>query len=193
MTIAAITTMTLLVGLPLYARDAKHTGDSTVTVCMNYDRGVASENAARLIASRMFRRVGVTLSWMTSGACPPLAIRIDLARNTPKTFQAGALAYAMPYEGTNIRVFYDRIDNHGPEFVPRLLAHVLVHEITHVLQGLPRHSTDGVMKAHWDKSDTSRMLSADLPFNSEDVTWIRLGLARRARPAQMLAALNAAP
>jgi hypothetical protein len=34
-----------------------------------------------------------------------------------------------------------------PTFV---LAHVLVHEITHILQGIDRHSESGVMKSPGD-------------------------------------------
>jgi hypothetical protein len=59
-----------------------------------------------------------------------------------------ALACSFSNEGTHIRVFYDRIlrmaDLHSPR---RSLAHVLVHEITHILADMERHFDHGVMRA----------------------------------------------
>src|SRR5580698_9505171 len=56
------------------------------------------------------------------------------------------LAYALPYEGTHIVIFYDRAQAAmpDPEGVAQLLAHVLAHEVTHVLEGVSRHSAEGV-------------------------------------------------
>ena len=63
--------------------------------------------------------------------------------------------------------------------MPQLLAHVLVHEITLILQGVSRHSGEGVMKAQWGQGDFNRMLSKPLEFTSEDVSLIHDGLAVR--------------
>ena len=60
-----------------------------------------------------------------------------------------------------------------------LLAHVLVHELTHLLEGVPRHSASGIMKAHWDENDYSRMLLAPLPFAAEDIEMIWRGMTAR--------------
>ena len=57
-----------------------------------------------------------------------------------------------------------------------VLAHVLVHEITHILQGVNRHS-DRRLKAHWTPEDYRAMASKPLPFTPVDVQLIRLGLA----------------
>ena len=40
-----------------------------------------------------------------------------------------------------------------PELTPNVLANVLVHEITHILQGPCWHSDTGVMKARWTHTD----------------------------------------
>jgi len=45
----------------------------------------------------------------------------------------------------------------APNQVSSVLAHVLVHEVTHILQGIPRHSESGVMKAQWDSNDFAQM------------------------------------
>jgi hypothetical protein len=55
--------------------------------------------------------------------------------------------------------------------------YVLVQEITHVLQGIKRHSDEGIVKAHWDAYDYYRMQSKDLDFTQTDLNLIRLGLA----------------
>jgi hypothetical protein len=47
--------------------------------------------------------------------------------------------------------------------VPIILGHVLVHEITYILQGICRHSESRIMKARWelrdfaDEDETSRV------------------------------------
>lgn len=130
--------------------------DLRVSVYMDYQSGgyLGAASLAKVIASSMFRRIGVTLIWMDSGSCPPGGIHITLADRAPDTLHRGALAQALPYEGTHIRVFRDRIDEaNPPDLVPHLLAHVLVHEIIHILQGCNWHSDRGVMKAHWDYAD----------------------------------------
>jgi hypothetical protein len=50
-----------------------------------------------------------------------------------------------------------------------VLAHVLVHEVTHILQGFPRHSESGVMKAHWDSQNFAQMTWQPLPFTDDDI------------------------
>ena len=42
-----------------------------------------------------------------------------------------------------------------------LLAHVLVHEITHVLEGVDRHTGQGVMKARWTEDDLALMAQTE--------------------------------
>jgi hypothetical protein len=64
--------------------------------------------------------------------------------------------------------------------VPCLLAHVLVHEITHLLEGIDRHSESGVMKAHWSSDDTLEMAWKPLAFTEEDKYLIHRGLKLRA-------------
>jgi hypothetical protein len=83
--------------------------------------------------------------------------------------------------GVHIRVFYDRVWSQARSLRTQLLAHVLVHEITHVLQGIDRHSDSGVMKAVWTGEDYSQMRVEPLPFAPEDVELVHVGLARRPR------------
>jgi hypothetical protein len=96
----------------------------------------------------------------------------------------GALAYALPYSGTgtSITVMWDRVRSlFGSEirFGDALLAHVLVHEITHVLQGVAQHSTIGVMRPRWDGDDYLQMKRHGLPFTAADVERMQAGLTHR--------------
>jgi hypothetical protein len=65
------------------------------------------------------------------------------------------------------------------DLAPALLAHVLVHEITHILQGVDRHSETGVMKARWTTADYVQIRAQPLPFTDWDIDLIQEGLASR--------------
>jgi hypothetical protein len=94
------------------------------------------------------------------------------------------MAYALPYEGNHIVIFYDRLQRKvkGTQ-ISTLLAHVLAHEVTHILQGIHRHSERGLMKATWDGSDYQAMMWKPLPFTPQDIELIHRGLAVRSTRA----------
>ena len=81
-------------------------------------------------------------------------------------------------------MFYDRIKGQvDGSMVPRLLAHVLVHEITHILQRVGRHSVCGIMKARFNETDHFMMKGKGLGFTKEDIDLIHMGMDwRQARP-----------
>jgi hypothetical protein len=141
------------------------------------------------LAHKMFAKIGVRLD-ERFGAPPRTAakqhIGIELTTNNPPHVLPGALGSAMPFEGIHIKVFYDRIRG---EVVPRsvLLAHVLVHEIAHMLQGTDQHAGTGIMKAVWTHQDHLQMLTGALPFTPQDVELIHRGLAARASGVSPLA------
>jgi hypothetical protein len=154
-----------------------------VVICLedgNYP-GVA---AATVSASNLFLSAGVNLEWHNGlRFCQgqrDQAIIIRLMTSTPKTFHPGALAYALPYEGVHIQVFYERVARADPELVPSLLAYVLVHEVTHILQGIDRHSKRGIMKALWTPYDCTLMKGGLLRFTELDVEMIHDSTAARA-------------
>jgi hypothetical protein len=137
----------------------------------------------RTIASKIYSEIGVKIDWRSRGAsCTAVdAVIIEFTENTPAALQPGSLACALPYERVHIRVFLDRVrESVGPDAVPYLLGHVLVHEIGHLLQGIDRHSETGVMKAYWDVDDYKRMVASPLPFTDEDVRLIHHGMEGRA-------------
>jgi hypothetical protein len=56
---------------------------------------------------------------------------------------------------------------------------VLAHEVTHVLEGVVHHSSEGVMKAHWTPDDHQQMAGKPLRFAQEDIDLIYRGLEKR--------------
>ncbi len=145
---------------------------------------------ARAMAGKMFATAGVLVRWrfgkpapdhaITSDGCPEKAsaeVIVRLTSSDPASSHPGAFAYAAPM-AARVTVFYDRVRlatlDWAPMHQPILLAHVLVHEITHVIHGSEaQHSAEGLMKAQWSKDDLTRMQIKPLPFTPEDVLLMR--------------------
>jgi hypothetical protein len=163
----------------------------TVYVDSRADVPMGTLTRAQVLASEMFKKAAVSLKWHSS-----LSKRNDLEQNitlgitnTPRNFHPGALAYAEPYagqsEGVHIRVFFDRVENvaGSSSMVPILLAHVLVHEITHILQDSDHHSEEGVTKKRYTAADLYHMSFRPLPFSQLDIDLIRRGMSNQGRTA----------
>ena len=108
-------------------------------------------------------------------------VEIDLEAGLPGADRPDSMAYAMPYlEGhARIHVFVGRVASMVPaNRMGILLGHILVHEITHVLEGVSRHSAQGVMKARWGIPDFRAMEVHPLPFDELDVLLIHAGVRR---------------
>ena len=175
-----ITSLAILAAAACCAREAQR----KVTVCVS-DVTLAPEMAAmtqaQAAASEMFAAIGVKLDWR----CPKSGqetIVISLNTGTPANRKPGELAHTSPYEGTHIVIFYDCVRKLRPNKFAIVLAHVMVHEVTHIVQGICRHSASGLMKARWDDYDFLQMAWTPLPFTDVDIDLIQLGLdAREAR------------
>jgi hypothetical protein len=183
--ISAATIMALLAGVVLHARDFKPNDQNNITVFLEYEPASGRDfYAASRIAAKMFDAAGVRLAWhlgepSTRQLEQDRSIVVRTSLGAPASERPRALAYALPYQGMRIVIFYDRIQAFHPERRVVVLAHVLVHEITHILQGSTRHSRTGVMMASWTAKEYFEMLQKPLPFTEEDVVLIRLGLASR--------------
>ncbi len=161
-------------GVPAAAR--------TVKVCSDLvPMSRVSVGTAHWLATDIFARIGVKLVWHGASHCPAGALQISLSARTPAALMPGALAYALPYEGTRVVVFLDRVQATVSDDTvgTALLAHVFVHEITHILQGYERHSSSGIMKAKWDTHDYDIMSSRRLPFAEEDIHILYEGIDLR--------------
>jgi hypothetical protein len=141
----------------------------------------------------MFQGLGVQIAWRVgTDDCEAEGIRIAVSETTHSGLFPGSLAFAMPYAGGrglntpqsaeachglfHICVFEDRVAMRGDNLAPRLLAHVLVHELTHVLQGSDHHSTEGVLKARFNQNDYAAMLRRPLTLARDDIDLLRRGV-----------------
>jgi len=155
---------------------------SAVTICMKLGVDGPPLIRAEQLASKMFAEIGVAIEWSGRDEChlKSGAIVVTLSYAIDPRKQPGAYAFARPYEGTHIVIFWDRIQHKLPRSgASILLAHVLAHEITHILQIDTRHSETGEMKAAWSDDDLFQMVERPLRFTERDVQLIYLGMAGR--------------
>jgi hypothetical protein len=184
MKIKGITVMAAMVGTTVWAGTLP-AAERQVKICMGYTE---EETPAKAVSFNIFAAIGVKILWYSPKQCPAEAIFITFSKETPADLAPGALAYARPYEGSHIVVFYDRVKNRSGS-VSSVLGHVIAHEVAHILQGVIRHSESGIMKAQWTGADYQRMTRRPLPFAHEDVKLIYYGLSvREARFAAAAAA-----
>jgi hypothetical protein len=153
-----------------------------VIVCVEWYPNPYLLMKAEFEASLILAELPVRIEWTAGRACHAAdAIHIQVEYRAPAQVSPGALAYALPYKGTYIDLFYDRIEKMiDSRNMQHLLAHVLAHEITHLLEGRPHHSETGVMKAHWSGQDMAQMKRNRLHFAPEDIKMVREAMACRA-------------
>jgi hypothetical protein len=160
-----------ITGASLCADQSANPQKGVVTVCMDSEPSVRV--GVRALVSAMFARIGVRVEWRERASCPAGigAVQVRLSHGSPGIHHSEALAFALPHQAT-IVVFVDAVNNSNDDGLPSVMAHVLVHEITHVLEGFNRHSATGIMKARWDYQDFRDMRHKPIPFAQEDVNLI---------------------
>lgn len=156
----------------------------SVAVCLQEGSDYRVRGMAEPLASRLFADIGLRIVWHRDDRrCigERGAILIRLVYQSQPRERPRAFAYALPYGGQRrIVVFYDRVKRvAGEGWAPRLLAYVLAHEITHVLQVSDRHAATGIMKAVWDADDIYAIDCGTLRFTPVDVFLIDRGLDGR--------------
>ncbi|SPE42400.1 conserved exported hypothetical protein [Candidatus Sulfopaludibacter sp. SbA3] len=181
---------TILVGLNVRAQECGWKGEPLVEVHLENDMMVPAIilNQAKGIASGMFSSIGIRVEWKEGvprpaaqpAACEARAnevLAVEFDEEVDVRFTGDAFGYAVPGEpGAAIHIFYRRVAASMPYMTAVLLGHVMAHEITHMLEGVARHSEEGVMKAHWTSQDYNQMAMHPLPFEEEDVEMVRTSL-----------------
>jgi hypothetical protein len=140
---------------------------------------------AKEVVSAILASASVYVRWQGGDTIQPAVESIDIRFVHSKLLSTTPRSVAEA-SGDRITVFLDRVSdyaNQNPLFMPRILGHVLAHEIGHVLQGTGRHSRTGVMKAHWDEDDYITMRSKNVEFTREDAVAIASHLAWIRAPA----------
>jgi hypothetical protein len=190
-----IAVMLMLIGMGTLTRaqSEPNAADSTVVVFVPENTNYPCVNLywAKKVASNMFASAGVHITWQAgqpeSHRSP--VIVLSLTSKTPENFPPGIFAYAQVFEGVHIRIFVDHVAENAHRLAQLgtlLLAHVMVHEITHMLQGVNGHSQEGIMKAIWTQAEIQRMIVSPLSFTPEDIHLIHAGLAIHLRAPKRL-------
>jgi hypothetical protein len=113
----------------------------------------------------------------------PIEIGVNFVSGPPDDTSPDAFARSFPYaeHGFRIEIFVDRLEaamRLRPLLLTSHLGHVLAHEITHLLQGIVRHSETGIMRAHWSEDEYKQMLMPrPLLFEPIDVSLIHEGMS----------------
>jgi hypothetical protein len=170
--------MALAAGRELYAADC------AVTVSLTNPSAVPGAELIRAkdVAADLFAGIGVELRWAGHNqrvAGCSVRVEIELTVSAGPADRPGSLGYAsVGVEADKaIHVFLDRVHAMVPPAERgALLGHVLAHEITHILEGVPRHSDSGVMKARWEPRDLRELARRPLHFALVDDGLIHAGL-----------------
>jgi hypothetical protein len=148
-----------------------------VSVCLSGADDLYTVSRAETLASTMLRGAGASVEFHgeNSRFCRRdngQALTITFVSRLPPGLARGTLASAWPYEGSHIAIYYDQL----PPERTYILAHILVHEIAHMLEGTIRHSDFGVMNANWSRAEVAQMRFRNLPFTELDKMLIQAGI-----------------
>ena len=188
--IITMVAMEAMTEIAICAGQAVPMAEQNLTVYLVRDGAVPLTTlaTAKMMAGEMFAGIGVRIEWR--GSRPPAsralregAIVVHMITDAVAAFGPGTMASAQPYERVHVTIFYDsmaRVGGWMPSELQILLAHVLVHEITHMMHGSMGHTDSGIMKASWTSGDYTAMRRKPIPFSAEDVELIQLGMQWRA-------------
>jgi hypothetical protein len=151
-----------------------------LSICM----GSVTGNAlivyeSRTVVSGIFAAIGVKIRWVDPVRCDAGTILVSFSSDTSARINPSALAYAMPYEGTHVVVFLERVKEKAPSFGERLLGYTLAHEVSHIVEGVALHSESGIMKAHWGIDELCQIRTGRFGFATNDISLIYRGLYQR--------------
>jgi hypothetical protein len=190
--------------------DASKKPDLTVLVYIYAPIPQEDLGMAERVASNIFQKVGVELSWvdcpMTRQTAPlnpacttpyaPTDIHVIITPDLMEWAGSSAMGVAMtappPNRGKLAYVSYARATRLLPH--PRgveltlgeLLGHGIAHEIGHLLLGTNSHSPSGLMSARWNREQLKLAACGQLTFLKDQAVAIRGDV--RARRAQQEAA-----
>ena len=141
-------------------------------------------------AGRILLTTGTTIYWRrypgdlpssftgSRAVSPSYDLRLRIASQAPGSLPSRTLAYSLPLvrTGTSVTIFYDRVKRVSKEVEidsPSILGLVIAHEIGHILLRSTKHSSNGIMRSPWTKSDIQHAAARLAAFTSEERNLIR--------------------
>jgi hypothetical protein len=176
-----------------------------VTV-FTYDRaGVPGDVMlrAKLVVTMAYATAGIEVRWAEGKRLgEPREVAsgevLTVVFDGPAPAQASSQAMAFTNMGggadANVHVFYNRVAGFAHFYwsgahLSELLGNVLAHELTHALEGVARHSSEGLMKANWSGREYAEMAERHpLAFAAEDLELLRAHFKNEMSPAPSLVA-----
>ncbi|MBL8293590.1 MAG: hypothetical protein JNN08_17210 [Bryobacterales bacterium] len=176
--------------------------DLRVVVIINNQAGYADAVVAGAmdVSGRVFRQAGVLVTWQEAAEGPvydqgaDLLINLARAAGTVMGIEGTGFA-AAPVDGRPgylIWVFRPAVDKvldgrwlpvPRSALLPKLLGHVIAHEMGHLLGMNRKHASEGLMKANWHKAEIQLAYQGKLRFSEDECEKIRLAVrARNALP-----------
>lgn len=143
------------------------------------------------LVGQIFEQTGIDVEWTVEPVSQPETVELNFVRpgrpcpaplpsqiltlrihKAPPGVPATALGFSLPcaVNTLSITVFADRIETvarHTTAAYYRVLAHVISHELGHVLLRSGEHAEAGIMRARWDRADWLRACAATLEFTAE--------------------------
>jgi hypothetical protein len=172
--------------------------DALATV-FTYDRvGVpeAVMGRAKRVAATALAAAGIEVRWLEGKHLgEPREVAAGEMRTVvfdgpaPSTFRSQAIAVTNVGRGSDsdAHVFYSRVLTFEDSlYMPEFLGNVLAHELIHALEGVARHSSEGLMKAVWSVGDRAEMFRGPFPFVAEDLDLPRAHFKNVMSPAPTL-------
>jgi hypothetical protein len=136
----------------------------------------------------IYARAGIEVQWHNepSDATPSrrLAVKIvpqSFGAATAKPHVMGIAPGEQP-GGTLVYVFYDRVEQFARAkrvLSSTMLAHVIAHELGHLLLPKGWHSRRGLMRGTWDLAQVSAAARGQLTFTREEIRTISADLSSR--------------
>lgn len=175
----------LTIALPGFANE--NATKAQVIINVYNDAQLSSQTLAQAEeeATRIFRKAGIDSVWIdcqTLNAGTPdaecqhpsgpshLALRI-----VPWSSESGDAIFGVAFisaadDSTYADVFYNSAEKLHQEChagVPKVLGHVMAHEIGHLLLGMNAHSDMGIMRPYWQGPELRSIGMGRLLFSSE--------------------------
>jgi hypothetical protein len=151
--------------------------------------------AAQKTARAILSGAAIDLVWRECGPCDDrpgpreLIVRIVAA---PVQADPESLGYSLvdvrQRSGSLATIFADRVQSMATaaDVDPGvLLGRTIAHELAHLLIGTTEHSTNGLMRAHWNRGELQRDLPRDWMLSRDEGTGMRQGLVARTRRPRM--------
>jgi hypothetical protein len=145
------------------------------------------------VAGGVLLAAGVPTEWHSSltgvensegRSCLILSVTRGVSRNA----SSEALGFVSPntHGAPDVTILYDRVARlemlpvSVGASMPQILGYAMAHEIGHVLLGSTEHSSEGIMRSHWNEAELERLAKGWLGFTSQQSAVMRKNAFRRA-------------